>query len=187
MLEARGYVPNTRFNSLHGSRRLLFYDEEHGRQLDVIFDELRMSHTLNLVDRLSTHATTLSPADLLLTKLQIVELNRKDIADALTLVHQHELAAERNGDVLGVDRLESVTSRDWGWFTTVMDNLERLAEAAPNLLDSDDLTAVDEKLAEIRRRLEEAPKSVRWKARARVGRHVVWYELPEEVGSGADV
>lgn len=183
-IKARGYVPNARFNSLHGSKRLLFYDEEHGRQLDVFIRELSMSHTLELADRLSAHETTLPPADLLLTKLQIVELNAKDVADALALVHQHDLGSDRDGDVLAVDRLEAVTSRDWGWFTTVQDNLEKLVGATAGVLDGADLADVTEKLEEIRRRLEAAPKSMRWKARARVGRRIPWYELPEEVARG---
>jgi hypothetical protein len=183
-IAARGYSPNDRFNSLHGSKRLLFYDEEHGRQLDVFIGELRMSHTLDLSDRLAAHPTTLPPADLLLTKLQIVELNAKDIVDALALVHQHELANDRDGDVMAVDRLEAVTRQDWGWFTTVQDNVEKLAAAAGGLLEGTDLADVTSKLEEIRQRLEAAPKSMRWKARARVGRRLQWYELPEEVARG---
>jgi hypothetical protein len=32
--------------------------------------------------------------------------------------------------------------------------------------------------------IEAAPKSTRWKLRARVGERVPWYEQPEEVGHG---
>lgn len=38
------------------------------------------------------------------------------------------------------------------------------------------------RLEELRRRLEEAPKSRGWKMRARIGDRKRWYELPEEVG-----
>ena len=33
----------------------------------------------------------------------------------------------------------------------------------------------------IQRAIDEPGKSLRWKARARIGRHAPWYELPEEV------
>ena len=82
-LEELGYVPNKRFNGLHGDRRLLFYDDVNNRQVDVFIGNFRMCHTLELNDRLGLDAHTLAPADLLLTKLQIVKINAKDVVDSL--------------------------------------------------------------------------------------------------------
>ncbi|MGH3407548.1 MAG: nucleotidyltransferase family protein [Streptosporangiaceae bacterium] len=78
-----GYVANDRFNALHGDRRLLFYDTANGRQLDVFLGTFSMCHALDLSGRLAMLADTLSIADLLLTKLQIVEVNRKDLIEDL--------------------------------------------------------------------------------------------------------
>jgi hypothetical protein len=182
-LEAGGYVPNRAFNSLRGDRRLMYFDEANARQLDVFIGAFRMCHVLELDDRLRFHPATLSPADLLLTKLQIIEVNAKDLIDALVLLHGHDLGDEGAGDVIGVDRLVDVTSRDWGWYTTITDNLVKVHAAANELLldgGRDDILLSIEALAAA---LARAPKSLGWKLRSTVGRRMTWYELPEEVGT----
>lgn len=184
VLEGLGYVPNRGFNNLHGDRRLLFYDERHGRQLDVFIGVFRMCHVLDLNDRLQLHAQTLSPADLLLTKLQIIRINPKDVIDALVLLLEHETGSERMGDVIDLDRLVQVTCRDWGWYTTFSDNLARLAPAADATLSADTRKELGGRLAAIQHALAAAPKSLPWRARATVGRRVAWYELPEDPGGG---
>jgi hypothetical protein len=181
LLEASGYEPDQAFNAVHGARRLLYYDRPNGRQLDVFVGEFRMCHQLDLDDRLTLDPATLTPADLLLTKLQVVEVNTKDLTDAASLLLWHELGEERSGDVLGIDRLTDVTSRDWGWFMTFAENLGKVERAAPDMLAAPEADVVSTRAARIADVVKQAPKSMRWKARARVGRRVPWYELPEEV------
>jgi len=176
----RGYEAAVSFNRLHGDRRLLFLDHAHSRQVDVFLGRFSMCHALELDDRLAEHPTTLAPADLLLTKLQVAEPDPKDLRDAVALIHQHELASE--GDALAVDRLVEVTRADWGWWTTFTDNLARVPAAATRLLD--DASVVEERCAAIASALEAAPKGLRWRARARVGRRVPWREEPEEHEAG---
>jgi hypothetical protein len=183
LLEDAGYVPNKSFNNLHGDRRLLFYDERNARQVDVFIGTFRMCHTLDLDDRLELHPQTLAPADLLLTKLQVVKINAKDIIDAQALVLGHPV--ERGpGDVIDLGRLVHVTSRDWGWYTTFTDNLARLVPAVDTPLPREAAAQVGGRVAAIQQALLEAPKSLGWKARAAMGRRVAWYELPEEIGGG---
>jgi hypothetical protein len=182
-LDAMGYVPDRAFNNLRGDRRLLYYDESRRRQLDVFVGEFRMCHELELDGRLDLDPATLAPADLLLTKLQIVEVNEKDLVDALALVLCHDLGVERSGDVIGTDRLAQVTSRDWGWYTTFTDNLIKLRTAADDLLSGIELDLSHAKIDALAASLADAPKSIGWKARAMVGRRLSWYELPEEVAT----
>lgn len=182
-MEDLGYVPNKRFNNLRGDRRMLFYDEPNGRQIDVFVGRFDMCHGIELRDRLDTGTRTLFPTDLLLTKLQVVEINRKDQLDALTLLLTHDVVEGGSGaDALECGRLVEVTSGDWGWFTTLIDNLRRLPELAAETLHSVHADAVSDRVQHVLDALEAAPKSLRWKARAKVGRKVKWYELPEEVG-----
>ncbi|HXN78027.1 MAG TPA: hypothetical protein VN965_04535 [Candidatus Dormibacteraeota bacterium] len=183
LLEDLGYVANRGFNNLHGDRRLLFYDQRNERQVDVFIGTFRMCHTLELDDRLGLHPQTLAPADLLLTKLQVVKINTKDIIDAQALLLGHEV--ERGpGDVIDLGRLVHVTSRDWGWYTTFMDNLARLLQHMESILPPDAAALVGRRFAKIQVALVDAPKSLSWKARAAVGRRMAWYELPEEIGGG---
>jgi hypothetical protein len=182
-MTARGYEPALPFNNLHGHRRLLFHDLANRRQVDVFVGRFEMCHTLDLADRLDGHPTTLSAADLLLTKLQVVQIDAKDLRDAVALVHQHELGDEADGDVIGVDRLVAVTKGDWGWWTTLTDNLAKLPAIASEALPPPDAVLVAGRVEELRAALTAAPKSMRWRTRAKIGRRVAWYELPEEHGA----
>ena len=184
LLEDLGYVPNRNFNNLHGDRRLLFYDERNERQVDVFIGTFRMCHTLELDERLGMDPRTLSPADLLLTKLQVVKINAKDITDAQALLLAHQIERDSAGDVIDLERLVRVTARDWGWYTTFTDNLARLAPDANTPLPPDAARQITDRVAAIRQALVDAPKSLSWRARAAVGRRVPWYELPEEIGGG---
>jgi Uncharacterised nucleotidyltransferase len=181
MLTAAGYEADRGFNGLHGSRRLLFYDAVNGRRMDVFVGVFKMCHELDLADRLEVVPNTLSPADLLLTKLQIVEINPKDLTDAVTLLHVCEIGDRPQMNTIDLPRLEHVTGADWGWYTTIIDNLERISSGAAELLTESDGEIVRSRVREIRQAIDSAPKSLGWKVRARVGRRMQWYELPEEV------
>lgn len=185
-LTAAGYEANERFNALHGAQRMLFYDTENKRQVDVFVGTFSMCHRLDLSGRLGEHRYSLDAADLLLTKLQIHEINRKDLVDAVRLLLTHENADiggdAATPDAMSLGRLRSVTSTDWGWFTTVTDNLRLVRAAAADLLEVGDASIVEARADAIDDYLRSAPKSMRWKARSVVGRKSPWYELPEEVG-----
>lgn len=195
-LAALGYAPNERFNALHGARRMLFYDTANGRQLDVFVGVFAMCHELDLNKLLGRHRQALGAADLLLTKLQIAEINRKDVVDAVRILLTHELddtgsdevdaqAPEADPvDALSLRRLQNVTSSDWGWYTTFTDNLGSVRAATPELLADDDARTVLARIDRVRGALDDAPKSMRWRARSLVGRKAPWYELPEEVDRG---
>lgn len=183
VLTALGYEADRGFNSLHGSRRLLFYDTANGRRMDVFVGVFKMCHELELTGRLELVQNTLSPADLLLTKLQIVELNQKDLIDVVTLLHACALGDRPRIDTIDLPRVELVTGADWGWYTTVIDNLERVSRGAVELLTEDEAAVVQSRVQEIRQAIELAPKSLSWKVRARVGRRMQWYELPEEIAT----
>ncbi len=164
-----GYTPNEEFNLLHGHQRLLHYDRFNGRQLDTFLDHFQMCHTLELKDRLALDELTLTPADLLLSKLQVVETNERDLKDMLALLLDAEIDATR---------IARVCADDWGWWRTATEVLDKVRAYAEHEDVQPD--AVRTRLEELRARLDEEPKSLRWRARAKVGDRVRWYELPEE-------
>lgn len=183
MLTTSGYSANRRFNALHGEKRLLFYDESRARQVDIFVGSFEMCHKLPLEQRLHLHPLTLSPADLLLTKLQIVQLNAKDIQDILALLLDFApvRSSTQPGEELDGSIITQLCGRDWGWFTTVNDNLVQIRHFAPELLSTEEAELVSRRGEELQRMLEETPKSMGWRLRAIVGRRMAWYELPEEV------
>ena len=183
VLVASGYTANRRFNALHGEKRLLFYDDARSRQVDIFVGNFEMCHKLPLDHRLNLHPFTLSPADLLLTKLQIIQLNTKDIQDILALLLDFPPVAssKQPGEELDMSIIARLCGQDWGWFTTVNDNLERIQSDAPALLDAGEAALVGERIKTMQRILAETPKSTSWRLRAMAGRRIPWYELPEEV------
>lgn len=189
-LEHAGYTGERRFNALHGDKRLLYVDEVNARKLDIFLGVFRMCHALDLEGRLLPGLQTLTPSDLLLTKLQIVQLNQKDAQDTLALLADHALAdhaladhAEANhvGDVIDVGYLAQLCGHDWGWYTTVTDNLDRVAQIGAKLGPSEAIARATERITQLRDALERAPKSLSWRARATVGKRMIWYEEPEEI------
>jgi hypothetical protein len=184
--EAAGYAPESRFNALHGRDRLLFFDHSHGRQIDVFVGTFRMSHEIPFGDRLTLEPVTLPLAELLVTKLQIYEINRKDVGDALALVGEHAVG-DSDGDVLNARRIAELCSADWGLWRTFTGNVAKCLD----MVDEFDLPAgkaghIKQSLSELQARIEEEPKSRKWRLRARIGDRKRWYELPEEVTGGRE-
>jgi hypothetical protein len=182
LLVTQGYLPDQFFNGLHGATRL-YYQEPAGRwSIDVVIDELVMSHKLDLRGRLDGPALTVTLADLLLTKLQVWEINRKDLGDAVCLLADHPLS-ENDADIEGVSlpRLRSVLGKDWGFCHTFERNARKVAELWTQGQLPDAAHNVGEQIRAVLQAVDEAPKSRAWRLRSRVGERLRWYETPEEV------
>jgi hypothetical protein len=171
-LESADLTANREFNALHGRHRLNFVHEEHGYEVDVFVDRLVMCHTLDLADRLGPDELTLDPADLLLSKLQVVETNDRDFLDILALLVDHDVDEQRVVELL---------AKDWGWYRTATDVLDRSGAYAERLPGLPERELTLERLRSLREAIEAAPKSRGWRMRARIGDRMRWYELPEEV------
>jgi hypothetical protein len=172
-----GYAPHVSFNALNSKERLLFFDEEHGRQVDVFVGAFRMCHEIPLEGRLELDETSIPLAELLLTKLQVIELNEKDVRDAVAVLHDRELGDE-DGDTVNAGRIAQLCSEDWGLWRTITRNLEACRKQAGGY--GEDLAGVAVRFAELEERIEAEPKSRAWRLRARIGERKRWYELPEE-------
>jgi len=183
LLEGQGYVGDKLFNAIHGAQRLVYSAMDGRWTVDVVIDRLAMSHTIELKDRLAMPGPTLDLADLLLTKLQIWEINRKDLGDAICLLADHPLAAagaSSGPGAIDLARIRSVLGSDWGFCHTVERNLGRVAEQWAIAPVPDAPYPVDAQVVTLLAELASAPKSLGWKARARIGERVQWYETPEE-------
>jgi hypothetical protein len=182
--KAIGYAPQVRFNAIHGRERLLFFDEQHDRQVDVLIGAFRMSHEIRFGDRLALEPLTVPLAELLLTKLQIVELNEKDVRDALALLHDHPVEDE-DGDAVNGGRIAALCAADWGLWRTFTANLSSLGDHIERYdLPSESKERIAGRIQELQQRIEQEPKSFGWKMRAKIGDRKRWYELPEEVEGG---
>lgn len=188
LLASQGYAADKQYNALYGHKQLYFVDPAWDRPVDVLVDRLEMCHRFDFAERLGVDDPTLPLAELLLSKLQVVRINRKDVLDALILFAQYPLGTDEPGSI-SVPRITSFTSNDWGWWRTVIENLDKIrlfwdVELQAGELDTTTPHRQDApaQVEALRAAIDAAPKSTRWKLRARVGDRVPWYELPEEVG-----
>jgi hypothetical protein len=177
LLRGLGYDPHVGFNAMNGKERLLFFDDAHGRQVDVFVSSFRMCHEIPLEGRLGVDADTVPLAELLLTKLQIIELNEKDVRDTVAMLHEHDVTDDDSG--VNANRFAELCCADWGLCHTITRNLESVAQ---HLTGYDVPHApVAERLTRLLERIETGEKSRSWRLRAKVGERKRWYELPEEV------
>jgi hypothetical protein len=180
LLAERGWEPAREFNALNGARRMLFHDPQSDAQVDVFVEAFEMCHTLPLTDRLDDPGPALPATDLLMTKLQIVELNAKDRSDLYALLRGCELG--RGPRHIDPARVAELTGSDWGLHHTFELNLARLIDgltASP--VPAEDRAAITAVLEAIETAMDAAPKSRGWRLRAKVGERRRWYDEPEEV------
>jgi hypothetical protein len=187
-LERSGCLPDRRFNNLNGDRQM-YFTAPSGRPIDVMVDRLTMCHVLDFRPGFRRLPLTLDGVDILLSKLQIVELNEKDVRDILQLLAGLPVRSAVDGTaadfVLDTGRFADMMAADWGWWRTVTGNLDKLpalVDGNPGLAPADpphDPLAQASALAEV---AHSVPKGMKWKLRANVGDRVRWYETPEEVG-----
>ncbi len=181
VLEEQGFEPERVFNATHGARRLLYHGPD-GWQVDVFLDTFEMSHTLDLGARLEAEPETLAAAELLLTKLQIAEINAKDLSDVAMLLWDHQPGDADGPGQLNLAPVAARCAADWGLYTTATENLGACADLLADLVAAAaDRERIAGRIAMITDTVTAAPKSLSWQLRAKVGRRVRWYQLPEEV------
>jgi hypothetical protein len=148
--------------------------------VDVFLDVLRMCQELRLSDRLTIDAhCSLPVSDLALSKLQIVELTDKDKTDLLALLLCHDPTPGSEAG-LDVTRIADVCRASWGWWQSSLTTLEACRAHAATRLSPGARDQASARIDTLRAAIDAAPKTARWKARARIGTRAKWYELPEE-------
>jgi hypothetical protein len=184
VLAQAGYLPDEMFNALRGSRRLLFHDPRNGRHVDVFVGEFAMCHELPLTARLGRDPLTVPREELLLSKLQVVELTANDQLDIYNLLYHHEIGEQEGAGISGAF-IAALCARDWGLWRTCQLTIGRsLDNLAGSGLDPVEQEVVRGRLASLRGRIDAEPKSRRWRMRNQVGDKVRWYAEPEQEQSG---
>ena len=178
-----GYEPNQRFNALHGATRLIFEDAKNQRVVDIFLDVFRMCHTLHLGDRLTLDDYTIPVSDLLLTKLQVVEINDKDIRDLIAILKDHDVVDQVTSgekEVIDAGYISALCSDDWGLCKTISLTLRKLLTFLPKYeLEPEAKLSLETRINILLHAIETAPKSFKWKLRDKVGEKKRWYDLPE--------
>ena len=178
-----GYEPNQRFNALHGATRLIFEDAKNQRVVDIFLDVFRMCHTLHLGDRLTLDDYTIPISDLLLTKLQVVEINEKDIRDLIAILNDHDVVeriASVEKEVIDTGYIASLCADDWGLCKTISLTLRKLLNFISKYeLEPGARQILETRINKLLHAIEMVPKSFKWRLRDKVGERKLWYDLPE--------
>jgi len=178
MMEELGYESNERFNTMRRFR-LEFFDPVNERKADYIIDRFDFCHAWSLRDRIDVDYPTVPIEDLLLSKLQIVEVSDRDVRDIVAMLADHPI--ERGDDTERIDPeyVADLLGSDWGLWRTVTYSLDRVEEYVENEELPIDEGRIDDRIGDLRTAIEAEPKSLRWKLRSIVGEHKQWYKRPE--------
>ena len=162
--------------------RSIFDDPARHIHVDVFYDRLEFCHVIPLTGRLEVDRPTIPIAELLLSKLQIVKINEKDVIDIVLLLLDHPIGTG-DADTIDAERIARLCADDWGLWRTLTQNLAKvgaLAAAYPQLDEAQRahvLAAADE----LKARIDAVPKSMGWKMRDRVGDRRQWWTDVDEV------
>ncbi|HTP02303.1 MAG TPA: hypothetical protein VMJ64_13095 [Anaerolineales bacterium] len=182
VLTELGYEEDRQVTQLFGDRRMVFHDPAFGRHIDVFYNVLDYCHPINFVGRLEKEQVTIPLAELLMEKMQIVQINEKDLIDSIMLLREHPIG-NSDHETINAVIIVGILSKDWGFWRTMTANLKLLDDklAAYASLTDEDRQVVHGRIKELRDRIDAAPKSLAWKARAQIGDRVKWYKDVEEL------
>lgn len=183
MLAALGYQEDREVFVVTEGGRAIFENPENRLHLDVFFEKLDFCHVIPWHGRLEMDSPTLPLAELLLEKMQIVQINEKDVIDTILLLLEHGLG-EDDRETVNLVRVAGLCAADWGLWRTVTMNLDkvRVLAAGYSQLTEDQVKHIADQVQAILDRIEAEPKPMAWRLRARVGDRVKWYKDVEEVG-----
>ena len=183
-----GYRKRRTTLSSAATQRHIYFHPDGWFSADVFFDKLlAANHPINFKGRLELDSPTISLADLLLEKLQIVSFTQKDLKDTLLLLRAHSLGEGHAPEAIDTRYIASILAKDWGFWYTVTTNLKGLRKAVSETIELDeneksDISSKIERLLEV---IESEPKTTGWKMRSVIGAKKRWYnpvETTETVG-----
>ena len=170
-----GYAPRTTFNAMMGNLRLIFNDIERGRRVDIFFDTFEMCHKFDFRNRLTIDKPTISLADLLATKLQVVEITEREYRDIIALMYDHEVGDTDAPETINGSYLADLCADDWGLYKTFTINISNVKTAVEQYqLDDNSKQRVSQRLNELQSRIDKVPKSMGWRMRAKIGEKKQW-------------
>jgi hypothetical protein len=177
--------PDRMVNALFGGNRLVYFHPKANFPIDVFFDKLEFSHDVSFGEykkngRLELDYPTLNLADLILEKLQIHQINKKDLIDILVLLLGHEVSAELKPDTIDAGYIASILSDDWGFWFDATNNLNHAAELGRQFVNEQKISqeswqVMSKRLDQLSLTIANREKTPKWKIREKVGTKKPWY------------
>lgn len=182
-LEGRGYVADRDLLVAMEGMRYSFAHPVTNVEIDVFVERLQFNHTIEVRDRLDRHRVTIPLEELLLQKLQIVNLTTTDMLDLGVLLATHPVAtANPSSEDIDAARVAGLLAKDWGFHHTAVRNLIRLRDAVGSGVDLGHQVndVIRERVDVLTAEIERHPKSMGWRMRAKVGERMQWWEDVDE-------
>ena len=188
-----GFKPDEMVNGFFGDRRLIFYSPTGAYHVDIFLNKLEFSHTVEFGEkpgagRLELDSPTISLTDLVLEKLQIHEINRKDLIDLIIVFLGHPVSSDGAKEREAVDGayISKILGDDWGFWYDSVANLDKVKSFAIELMNEGKLTnehvsTVNREVARLVDMANTSSKTKRWEVRSKVGTKKPWYREVEEV------
>jgi hypothetical protein len=173
--EKQHYEIERRSAMLSGGERHIFFSPVIP-MIDVFYDRLNYNHPIDYRGRLEIHPHCVSLTDLLLQKLQIVQINDKDLKDGMLLLLAAKVGESDTG-MMNAKYVAKLMADDWGFYYTSTTNLGKVKAAAEGVkaLTTEQRTVIGQKADQLLEAIEKAPKSGKWKSREKIGTKKPWY------------
>jgi len=189
--KALGFKYDHLIKALYGHKRLIYFHPQELYHVDVFFDKLEFNHDVEWGSkpgkgRLELDYPTISLADLVLEKLQITRINRKDLIDLMVLFKAHDVCEADARECINGDYIASILSDDWGFWYDATNNLTKLKSfteqlANEALIEHRIAKIVLERIDKLLSMIDAKPKTKKWVSRSKVGTSKPWYREVEEV------
>jgi hypothetical protein len=183
LMAKMGYVDNQEVFIVSGGTRSIFDRSEIGLHIDIFYEKLDFCHVIRWAGRLEVDSPSIPLAEMLLEKMQIVQINEKDVIDTIMLLLEHPLG-DIDQETINIKRVAELCAADWGLWRTLTMNLNkvRLLAQGYDQLTPEQKAIIETQVSGALARIEAEPKAMAWRLRARVGDRVKWYKDVDEVG-----
>ena len=187
--EAQSYITNPNMLVVFEGSRFLFEHPENGLHVDVFVDKLEFCHSIDFSKRLGLDSPTIPLPELLLEKMQIVEINAKDIKDIIVLLLEHELGGAGDQEVLDTNYVCRILGSNWGFYYTATHNLKKVRAFLHELsgLNEEEQDIIRARIDSLLTRIEETPKTLGWKLRKMIGTRIRWYNEVDDIMKGTGI
>jgi hypothetical protein len=161
--------------------RVIYIIKETNTTIDVFMDKLAMCHTIDFRNRLEIDYPTIPLADILLEKMQIVEIAEKDIKDTIALFLEHDVG-DSDEETINAEYISKLLAEDWGFYYTVTTNLKSIRNIflplykEQSILSGEFTETIRNRIEKLLDRIEREPKTLKWKLRSIIGKRKKWYQ-----------
>jgi len=192
LLEEMKFKPNNTLNWMFGGRRLVYYHPDGKFMVDLFLDKLEFSHDVlftqkNGPGRLELDSPTITLEDIVLEKLQIHHINRKDVVDLIVLFLGHEVAEKQSRNVIDGGYIARIMAEDWGFWYDATKNLSSVVGLAQELTGANSglviqqSNKIKDRVTVLLKMIESQPKTSNWEKREKTGTSKPWYREVDEV------